>query len=133
MRTLGLLEANLDAGLIDIVQVDSFRQNIETQRAQLLNLQVTYQTSARYVQGRRFCRYRPTWPIEADDSDAGAIRIPRSAARSSCKHMIDDFVKAVGELPAEPAKADLSGRHRVCWRRCEQRLAGQFDSRPTTT
>src|SRR6185369_13344231 len=33
LRTLRLLEANLDAGVIDIVQVDQFRQNIETARA----------------------------------------------------------------------------------------------------
>ncbi|MCA9198320.1 MAG: hypothetical protein KDA87_12310, partial [Planctomycetales bacterium] len=36
LRTLALLEANLDAGTIDLTQVDQFRQNIETLRAQLL-------------------------------------------------------------------------------------------------
>ncbi|MCA9152611.1 MAG: hypothetical protein KDA92_25080, partial [Planctomycetales bacterium] len=30
IRTLSLLEANLEAGVIDLVQVDQFRQNIET-------------------------------------------------------------------------------------------------------
>lgn len=35
-QTLQLLEAHLDAGLIDIAQVDQFRQSIETERANLL-------------------------------------------------------------------------------------------------
>ncbi len=33
LRTLALLEANLEAGTIDLTQVDQFRQNIETLRA----------------------------------------------------------------------------------------------------
>ena len=36
LRTLGLLESSLDAGVIDLTQVDQFRQSIETQRATLL-------------------------------------------------------------------------------------------------
>ncbi len=36
VRTLNLLEAYLDAGVIDLVQVDEFRQSIETERALLL-------------------------------------------------------------------------------------------------
>ena len=35
-RTLALLESSLEAGIIDLTQVDQFRQNIETERAQLL-------------------------------------------------------------------------------------------------
>ncbi|HWB09440.1 MAG TPA: hypothetical protein VG826_09460 [Pirellulales bacterium] len=36
VRTLKLLEANLEAGLIDIAQVDLFRQSIETNKATIL-------------------------------------------------------------------------------------------------
>ena len=36
LRTLSLLEANLAAGVIDLTQVDQFRQSIETERAALL-------------------------------------------------------------------------------------------------
>jgi hypothetical protein len=36
LQTLQLLEAHLEAGLIDIAQVDQFRQSIETERATLL-------------------------------------------------------------------------------------------------
>ena len=39
LRTLALLEANYEAGLIDLVQVDTFRQSIETERANLLQAQ----------------------------------------------------------------------------------------------
>ncbi len=36
LRTLALLEAYLDAGVINLVQVDQFRQSIETERANLI-------------------------------------------------------------------------------------------------
>ncbi len=39
LRTLSLLESNLDGGVIDLTQVDQFRQSIETQRATLLQAQ----------------------------------------------------------------------------------------------
>lgn len=41
-QTLELLEATLDAGLIDIAQVDQFRQSIETERANLIQSQNGY-------------------------------------------------------------------------------------------
>lgn len=43
LLSLGLLEANFQAGLIDLVQVDEFRQNIETERANLLRARVSLQ------------------------------------------------------------------------------------------
>jgi outer membrane protein TolC len=45
LRTLSLLEGNLEGGLIDLTQVDQFRQSIETQKAQLLQVENTLQTS----------------------------------------------------------------------------------------
>lgn len=44
-RTLQLLEANLEAGLIDIAQVDIFRQSIESARANLLNAKIGFENS----------------------------------------------------------------------------------------
>ena len=41
-RTLRLLEANLNAGNIDIAQVDTFRQTVETTRANLLNAKIGF-------------------------------------------------------------------------------------------
>ena len=42
VRTLAQLEALLDAGLIDLVQVDQFRQNVERERASLLQSRNNY-------------------------------------------------------------------------------------------
>lgn len=39
IRTLALLEGNLEGGVVDVVEVDQFRQTIETQRAQLIQSQ----------------------------------------------------------------------------------------------
>lgn len=39
IRTLALLEGNLEGGVVDVVEVDQFRQTIETQKAQLLQSQ----------------------------------------------------------------------------------------------
>ena len=44
VRTLEQLEALLEAGLIDLVQVDQFRQNVESDRANLLQQKNAYQT-----------------------------------------------------------------------------------------
>jgi hypothetical protein len=45
LRTLSLLEAHLEAGVIDLVQVDQFRQNIETERANLLQARNSLENS----------------------------------------------------------------------------------------
>lgn len=42
IRTLELLEANLEAGTIDITQVDTFRQSVESGRANLLNAKIGF-------------------------------------------------------------------------------------------
>jgi len=44
-RTLELLEANLEAGTIDIAQVDTFRQSVWTTRATLLNAKIGFANS----------------------------------------------------------------------------------------
>ncbi|MFP6765277.1 MAG: hypothetical protein VB858_16735, partial [Planctomycetaceae bacterium] len=40
LQTLNLLEAHLEGGLIDLAQVDQFRQSIETERANLLRAKI---------------------------------------------------------------------------------------------
>lgn len=65
--TLGLLEANFEAGLIDIVQVDEFRQNIETERSNLLRSQANYQDALEsFIIGR--LSLPPTLRVQIDDS-----------------------------------------------------------------
>ncbi len=105
VRTLGLLEANLDAGLIDIVQVDNFRQNIETQRAQLLNFQVIYQNSLDAFKAS-ILSLPPDLAIEVDDNMLERFEF-LDHRTTTVQHMIDDFVRIVGQLPAEPARSEL--------------------------
>ncbi|WP_166828727.1 TolC family protein [Thalassoroseus pseudoceratinae] len=66
LGTLELLEAALDAGLIDIAQVDQFRQSIETERATLLQAQNNYLDSLEgFLTGR--LGLPPDTPVELDD------------------------------------------------------------------
>lgn len=66
VRTLSVLEAYLDAGQIDLVQVDQFRQSIETQRAQLLQSEIALQNSIEgYLTGT--LALPPDLPVELDD------------------------------------------------------------------
>lgn len=105
VRTLGLLEANLEAGLIDIVQVDQFRQQIETARANLLNAQVSYQVSLDSFKATNL-GLPPDTAISLDDSMLGQFQFldPKT---TDVQHMIDDYVDVVGKLPVEPNPSDL--------------------------
>jgi len=104
-RTLGLLEANLEAGIIDIAQVDQFRQNIETERANLLqarntlaNAQETFKT---FTLG-----LPPDLPIQLDDALIRQFRfIDPETTRS--QNRIDDFIHLLGELAREPSQEAL--------------------------
>lgn len=100
LRTLALLEANLDAGLIDIAQVDQFRQNIETERANLLqarnSLQASLDTFKRTTLG-----LPPNLPVELDDSLIQPFQFidpDMSDAQSGITSYIDEF----GNLPEQP-------------------------------
>lgn len=99
-RTLDLLEANLKAGLIDIAQVDLFRQNIETERATLLQSQVALDNSV-----DTFLRVTiglpPNVPVELDDSMIQQFRLldPRTA---EVQDEIANLVDAVGDEAGDP-------------------------------
>ncbi len=127
LGTLSLLESNLDAGLIDIAQVDQFRQNIETERANLLQAQNGLQTSL-----DRFKRNRlglpPDLPIVLDDTIVRPFQFidPRiSAAQSAFAEYIGQF----GDLPAEPTLQQIQqALQRVTELR--QQAAEQFEAVP---
>jgi len=125
VRTLGLLEANLDAGLIDIVQVDQFRQQIESARANLLNAQVSYQVSLDSFKASNL-GLPPDTDIKPDDSMLGQFQFldPRT---TDVQHMIDDYVDVVGKLPAEPNDADLRRSLEVLTT-LREKVAEQFTS-----
>ena len=123
LRTLGLLEANLDAGLIDIVQVDNFRQNIETQRANLLTSCVQYDTQVDQFKLQTL-GLPPDIPVEVDDTMLRQFEFldPKTIA---VQHLIDDFVRAIGKLPRAPALSDLKSGVELLGKLRERLLRGR--------
>lgn len=67
LRTLSLLEANLAAGTIDLTQVDQFRQNIETLRAQLLQARAALELAQDTYKASTL-GLPPDMPMKLDDS-----------------------------------------------------------------
>ncbi len=66
-RTLALLEASREAGIIDLTQVDQFRQNIETERATLLQSRNALANGVEtYLTGT--LGLSPDVPVTLDDS-----------------------------------------------------------------
>ncbi len=123
VRTVGLLEANLDAGLIDIVQVDSFRQQIESNRANLLSAQIAYETQLDSFKTVNL-GLPPDVAVKIDDSMLSQFQFldPKTTA---VQHMFDDFINEVGLLPMEPSEPDLRKAVEVL-ATLRQRLADQF-------
>ncbi len=100
LRTLKLLEANLEAGIIDIAQVDQFRQNIETARANLLqsenSLINTMETFKRTTLG-----LPPDLPITLDDSMIQQFQFLEPSTNQLYEE-IEDLIDDLGNLPIEP-------------------------------
>jgi hypothetical protein len=106
-RTLSLLEANLEAGTIDLAQVDQFRQNIETLRAQLLQ--------ARTGLEARLDSYKtgtlglpPDLGIELDDRLISQFQLidPRI---TQLQNQIVQFQDELGGLPPTPGVDTYGG------------------------
>ena len=104
LRTLALLEANYEAGLIDLVQVDTFRQSIETERANLLQAQNGLQNALDAFKST--LGLPPDLPIELDDSLIRPFQFIDPLV-SGLQTSIAAFIDRFGELPREPAIADL--------------------------
>jgi len=105
LRALGLLEAHLEAGTIDLQQVDQFRQSIETDRANLLQ--------ARNAMESRLESFKtgtlgmpPDLPMVPDDSLIRQFQIIDPAV-NALQQEISDFREAFGELPLQPRLAAL--------------------------
>jgi len=100
LRTLALLEAYLDAGVIDLVQVDQFRQNIETERATLLQAQNSLLlTQDNYVLST--LGLPPDLSIALDDRLIQQFQLvdPQTTA---LQNRIADLQDELGKLPDEP-------------------------------
>lgn len=104
-RTLELLEANLDAGLIDIAQVDQFRQSIETERANLLqahnNLETSLDTFKRSTLG-----LPPNLPIALNDQLIEKFKLT-DPATTQTQVAIEEYISRFGDLPQIPTLEDL--------------------------
>lgn len=105
LRTLGLLESSLDAGVIDLTQVDQFRQSIETQRATLLQaengLRDTLETFKITALG-----LPPEVPITLDDTLIQPFQLIEEDT-NRLQDTINDQQVALGNLGDEPNVADI--------------------------
>lgn len=100
LRTLKLLQANLEAGTIDIAQVDQFRQNIETAKATLLQSEIARDNSKEtYL--RTQIGLPPDLPLALNDDMIRRFQFidPRT---NDLYERLEDFVDELGNLPLTP-------------------------------
>lgn len=104
-RNLRLLEEYLDAGVIDLAQVDQFRQNIETDRANLLQEKDGLLLAQHnYVMGT--LGLPPKLPVELDDQIIRQFQLvaPQTADLLT---RIGEFQDELGGLPETPELSAL--------------------------
>jgi hypothetical protein len=101
LLTLGLLESLADAGLIDSVQVDEFRQNVETERANLLRVQVGLQDTLEFYLLDSL-GVPPTLRVAIDDSVLKAFQFldPKQLEHQS---FANAALRKAGALPTTPS------------------------------
>ncbi len=104
-RTRPLLEANLAAGLIDIAQVDQFRQNIETERANMLTARNQFETALDSYKAQTL-GLPPNVPIELNDSLIKQFQFidpDLGVAQDNLAQILTDL----GDLKSKPPVPDL--------------------------
>ncbi|MBM4089777.1 MAG: TolC family protein, partial [Planctomycetes bacterium] len=99
------LEAYQDAGLITLIQVDNFRQNIETERANLLQAENRFQATLDSFKTSTM-GLPPDMPVSLDDSLIRQFQFldPRL---TELDRRLALLRSAVGDLPPAPAAADM--------------------------
>lgn len=106
LRTLAMLEAFLDAGVIDLVQVDQFRQNIETERATLLQSQNGLSNAMEdYLVGT--LGLPPDVPVTLDDSMIEQFQLVDPDV-TDLQTRVSDVQRKLGELPEQPTRRQLA-------------------------
>lgn len=105
LRTLGLLESSLDAGVIDLTQVDQFRQSIETQRATLLQAENGLRDS---LEGFKITALGlpPDIPVALDDTLIQPFQLIETAI-NDLQDVIADQQVALGQMGQNPTEAEL--------------------------
>ena len=106
LRTLALLEGNLEAGLIDLTQVDQFRQSIETLRAQLLQARNGLQGGLDGFKTGTL-GLPPDLEIELDDSLIKQFQFI-SPDITSLQDRIAKMQDDLGNLEEKPTRQDLN-------------------------
>lgn len=105
LQTLNLLEAHLEGGLIDLAQVDQFRQSIETERANLLQSQNglanTVESFKTFSLG-----LPPDVPIELDDSRIRQFRFVSDSLKRQ-QERLQAIVTGFGQIAANPSDEQL--------------------------
>jgi hypothetical protein len=105
LQTLNLLEAHLEGGLIDLAQVDQFRQSIETERANLLQSQNglanTVESFKTFSLG-----LPPDVPIELDDSTIRQFRFVSDSLKRQ-QEQLQAIVTGFGQIAADATDEQL--------------------------
>jgi hypothetical protein len=102
LRTLSQLEAHLKGGVIDLVQVDQFRQSIENERANLLQNSNSFELSLdRYKTGT--LGLPPNLPIELDDNLIRQFQLVARKA-TAIEDSIVELQDRVGKLSDDVGK-----------------------------
>ena len=123
-RTRPLLEANLAAGLIDIAQVDQFRQNIETERANMLTARIELETALDQFKAQRL-GLPPHVPIELNDSLIKQFQFidpDLSAAQDTLSQILSDLGDLTSKRPVSDLEA-MADRIAASRRDVEEQLA----------
>ncbi len=107
IRTLDRLEALYNNELIDLVQVDQFRQSVESQRSELLVRQNAFELALdRYKTGT--LGLPPDLPIDLNESLIAQFQlIPRES--STVQNSLLQLQERLGRLPADPPVDVMNG------------------------
>lgn len=104
-RTRPLLEANLAAGLIDIAQVDQFRQNIQTEQANMLDARNQLETALDQFKSQ-ILGLPPHVPIELNDSLIKQFQFI-DPDLGSAQDNLAQILSELGDLGVKPAVSEL--------------------------
>lgn len=105
-RNLAVLEAQLEAGFIQLSQVDQLRQQIETERANLLQAENNLENSLEEFKTRRL-GVPPDLLVELDDSAIRQFQFIDPSI-TELEGRILAFIDAFGELPEQPTLRQLN-------------------------
>ena len=113
LQTLALLESSLEAGLIDIAQVDQFRQNIETERANLIQAKNGLATALDSFK-RSTLGLPPNLEVSPDDTMIRPFQlIPPDV--SGLQARITQYISQFGDLPEQPTDEQLESAFTQVW------------------